>query len=671
MSSGHPIKPEDLTEYHFLSDLKISNQALYTSFMVHKSNENRDGYVSDLWLIRTPQKKDFSPIPPRKLTSSGDVGVFCWLDDQSLLFSSKRADKEKDKERADSTDFYKIAVDGGEAEKVFSIPAIVSGIENLDDRRFVVCAEYDHRYPDLVGPDLEARAKALEARKKEQDYMVFEELPFWRNGKGYTDRKRNRLFLFDTAESTLKPLTPPLYEVEGWKVSPEHDRILYYGSCYEDKEGQFQSLQVLHLDSEETTTHIKDGRYRIDHAEFMGQDVLFLGTDCAHYGCNEDAVFYVADSNGCVFLMYGEDFSMGNSVLSDCRMGGGTDCKICGDSLMFIATNRFNAHLCRMTADGLTYLTKEEGVVDCFDSDGHICCFIGCRGARLQEIYALDLTDGNECRLTNFNEKPLEERRVSPPRPLFFVNKEGVEIDGWVLEPAHYDAQKKYPAILNIHGGPKTAYGPLFFHEMQVWAGCGYFVFFCNPRGGDGRGNAFADIRGRYGEEDYRDLMEFTDHVLDVYASIDRNRLGVTGGSYGGFMTNWIIGHTDRFAAAVSQRSIASWISMEGVSDIGLDFPGDQTGATTWDGFERLWHQSPLQYADRVKTPTLFIHSREDYRCPECEGIQMFSALKRFDVPARLVLFKEENHELSRSGQPKHRIRRLQEITDWFNRFLS
>ncbi len=239
------------------------------------------------------------------------------------------------------------------------------------------------------------------------------------------------------------------------------------------------------------------------------------------------------------------------------------------------------------------------------------------------------------------------------------------------MKPVDYEEGKKYPAILDIHGGPKTVYGEVFFHEMQYWANAGYFVFFCNPRGSDGRGNEFADIRGKYGTIDYDDLMAFTDAVLAKYPGIDRERVGVTGGSYGGFMTNWIIGHTDRFRAAASQRSIANWVSMGFTSDIGFYFEEDQVSTTPWQDIDKVWWHSPLKYADKVSTPTLFIHSEEDYRCWLAEGLQMFTALKYFGVDARLCMFRGESHELSRSGKPKHRIRRLQEITDWFDKYLK
>ena len=174
------------------------------------------------------------------------------------------------------------------------------------------------------------------------------------------------------------------------------------------------------------------------------------------------------------------------------------------------------------------------------------------------------------------------------------------------------------------------------------------------------------DIRGKYGTVDFDDLMAFCDTALARYPEMDADNLFETGGSYGGFMTNWIIGHTDRFRACASQRSISNWTSFYGVSDIGPDFSEDQCGSTIWPDVEKFWWHSPMKYADQVKTPTLFLHSFEDYRCPVDQGYQMYSALVAHGVESKLVLFRGENHELSRSGKPKHRLRRLNEITTWF-----
>ena len=225
--------------------------------------------------------------------------------------------------------------------------------------------------------------------------------------------------------------------------------------------------------------------------------------------------------------------------------------------------------------------------------------------------------------------------------------------------------------ILDIHGGPKTAYGQVFYHEMQLWASRGYFVAFCNPHCSDGKGDDFADYLKHYGATDYDDIMKFVDAVCEAYPAIDTQRLGVTGGSYGGYMTNWIITHTDRFKVAASQRSISNRVADFYYSDYSYDTTYENGIPLDEKAIELFWDRSPLKYVENAVTPTLFIQSTQDYRCPFPEPLQLFSALKWKGVDTRICGFKGENHELSRSGKPKHRLRRLKEITDWITKYIG
>ena len=264
--------------------------------------------------------------------------------------------------------------------------------------------------------------------------------------------------------------------------------------------------------------------------------------------------------------------------------------------------------------------------------NGKIVC-IAFVGNRLPELYEIKEKELEQ--LTHFNDWVEEEYEISTPEYIESKGSAPWEIHGYVLKPA------------------------------------GYFVFFCNPRGAEGRGNEFGDIRKRFGDIDFIDFMEFTDAVLVAYPDIDPQKLGVEGGSYGGFMTNWIIGHTDRFAAACSQRSISNWTGMEGTTDIGYYFCKGQTGASYMEDHELQWKQSPLASADKCVTPTLFIHGEKDYRCAVQEAFQMFAALKIHGCPAKLCLFEGGNHELSRSGRPKQRLQRLEEMRDWFAEYIQ
>jgi dipeptidyl aminopeptidase/acylaminoacyl peptidase len=295
---------------------------------------------------------------------------------------------------------------------------------------------------------------------------------------------------------------------------------------------------------------------------------------------------------------------------------------------------------------------------------------VGLYQQKLQEIYQIDLNAQHIKQQTRFNQKVLKNHYVATPKEIV-LHHESHDVKGFVLYPKDFNPQFKYPAILDIHGGPKTVYGKVYYHEMQHWANEGYFVFFANPRGSDGKGDDFADIRGKYGTIDYNDLMNFTQLVLKKVKSIDDKRLFVTGGSYGGFMTNWIVGQTHLFRAAATQRSISNWLSFYGTSDIGFYFATDQTDGHPNIDTEKLWNQSPMKYALNIKTPLLFIHSDQDYRCPIEQAMQLYTLLKEREIDSKLVWFKGETHELSRSGKPQARIKRLSEITNWFNRYKS
>ncbi len=272
-----------------------------------------------------------------------------------------------------------------------------------------------------------------------------------------------------------------------------------------------------------------------------------------------------------------------------------------------------------------------------------------------------------ERRLTRVNADLLDRVELSTPERYAYVGADGWTIEGWVMPPVGYAPGGQYPAILAIHGGPHAAYGEAFFHEFQVLAALGYAVVFTNPRGSQGYGQAFtAATHNDWGGHDYEDVMSGLDAALARFPFLDRDRLGVAGGSYGGYMTNWIIGHTTRFKAAVTMRSIANCLSQWGMSDLayfkgGWEFPGDP-----WESPEFYWERSPLAYVHKVTTPLLILHSENDLRCPIGESEQLFIALKKQGKAVTFVRFPNEGHELSRSGQPQHRLERLRLIVDWF-----
>ena len=486
------------------------------------------------------------------------------------------------------------------------------------------------------------------------------------------NKRRSRLYFYD--KGNITPLTCEYTQARLLALSPEKKQALYTTCTYQDQMPLIDQLMLLNLDSL-TARELKVAE-SASHAAaaFLAEDKIAVAAiRSLTYGINENAAYFTLSlKDGTIKLLDdGDILALGSSVGSDMKMGNDSYALYpYQDGFAFIATKGHDSQVFFLKeGEPVRQITREDGLVAEFTvGDGKLfaLCMRGLHGVEAYEIKE----DGQETQLTHINEG-LDSYTLSAPKEISFINEKGDSISGWVIPPVDLAPGKKFPVILDIHGGPKTVYGTTLFHEMQYWAQNGYAVIFCNPTGSDGGGNRFADIRGRYGETDYRDIMTFVDTALTTFDFLDGERMGVTGGSYGGFMTNWIIGHTDRFLSAVTQRSIANWTSKSNMSDIGYFFNQDQLASTCWKDIEQVWRQSPIKYADRVKTPTLVLHSDNDYRCPVAEGIQMFYALRQNGVPTRLCVFHGENHELSRSGKPKNRVRRLKEITGWMDKYLK
>jgi dipeptidyl aminopeptidase/acylaminoacyl peptidase len=273
--------------------------------------------------------------------------------------------------------------------------------------------------------------------------------------------------------------------------------------------------------------------------------------------------------------------------------------------------------------------------------------------------------------LTDVNQKLFSELTLTQPDELWVPSFDGVKIETWIQKPPGFDPSRKYPLILNIHGGPHSAYGYTFDHEFQWMAAKGYVVVYPNPRGSTSYGADFGNvIQYRYPGDDYKDLMACVDAVL-ARGYVDEKKLGITGGSGGGVLTNWAITQTDRFAAAVSQRSIADWAAFWYVADFSL-FQPSWFRKAPWEDAQDFAQRSAITYVERVHTPLMLIEGEADYRTPPASGGEMmFRALKYLHRPTVMIRFPEESHELSRSGKPWHRVERLQHIVAWFDKWLT
>ncbi len=640
---------DQFTRFRFLSGLQVGPEGESALFGVTHIEENE--YCHTLWLWKG---EDLRP-----MAQLGKFPLFVWENSRSVLFSDLRCPKDvARREKGETfTVFYRLPVDGGEAVQAFRLPLAVESIQPLSGDTFAVLASWEKEGPPL----------APEALEEERDYQVLDEIPFWQNGRGFAKGKRRRLYLYHAAQDRLEPLSGEGEVVEDFRVGPG-GRLAYSVSAHPGIKSPFQSLWE-YCPGEGAPWMLLNDRLYIHEFDYWGEELVIAGANGTRYGLLENSTLYLL-SQGELTTLAQPDLKVGARINSDCRYGSGTTFQVVGESLYFTAVQ---GHCCRLfevelPGGNLRPITAPGVQVELFDAAGTAPLLVAFRGQELQELYRLEQQELRK--LTEFHRDALAGVWVGAPEH-HVSRRGGCPVDGWVLLPKDYDPEQRYPALLNIHGGPKTAYGDNYFHEMQYWAGQGYVVLFCNPRGSDGRGDEFSDIRGKYGHCDYEDLMGFLDEMMEYYPAIDPQRIGVAGGSYGGFMVNWMIGHTRRFSAAISQRGIANWTTMDLLSDIGAMFVRDQIGLDPWQGRELYWDRSPLKYAGQAKTPTLFIHSDEDYRCPIAEGYQMYSALRQHGVECRACVFHGENHELSRSGKPAHRLRRLKEITAWLDRFCK
>ncbi|MCI5675611.1 MAG: S9 family peptidase [Ezakiella sp.] len=647
------IKLNDFFEYKFLSNPTLKEGRIYFNETV-VSEDGKD-YVTSLSLIDNGKYK--------KLTEKGGSG-FIFLNKDEILFVDER-DGLKKEEISPKTTIYKLDLTGGEAQKFLSFDRALS-LEGVLDNYIIMRERYNPLYKDYEDASEDERKSIVKKADEEKDYMVFDEIPFWSNGAGLTNKIRSRLVIYDMIDKSMHVVTDNLTNVEQIDIDYDNKRILFSSSSFNDRAPLFNKLHIYDIKKKESINILPESELRVDYAHFFKDMIIVIASEMKKHGLNENGELMLVDPKLKKITKTSDpDLSFWSSVGSDVRYGGGTSSKVFGDYLYITSTDKYNCNLFKVDMElNLTKITDIEGSIDAFDIEDDKIIAVALLNQDLQELY--EINDGKLNKISNLN-NTLEGKYVAIPERIDW-EKEDYEFSGWILKPEDFDKLDKVPVILDIHGGPKTVYGSVFYHEMQYWVNLGYAVIFTNPRGGDGYGDEFMDIFGDYGGVDYEDIMDFVDRMLEKYKQLDRDNLFVTGGSYGGFMTNWIIGHTDRFKAAASQRSISNWISMWGISDIGYYFASDQTKSDIWDSHEKMWGQSPLKYANKVSTPTLFIHSDCDYRCPFAEGVQMFTALKYHGVESRFIMFKGENHELSRSGKPHHRLRRLDEITTWFDK---
>ncbi|MCA1056436.1 S9 family peptidase [Rossellomorea aquimaris] len=650
------IQIKDLYHIKALSDPRISPCGKEAVYIQTVMDEKKDDYVSHLYFfdLETGYKKQWTFGEER-------VSSPRWSPDGArVAFLSNRTGQ---------MELYIMNRDGGEAERLTESRMGIGNPVWSPCGTKIAC---------------EVRLKKGEALKGQEDKgegikpFIVSSMKYKSDEKGFHDDRYSQLVMIELETKEMTRLTDDEHEysLHAWSGA----NIAYSADFDEEKDFSFASSVYLLDTTTMDSMRITEGKGYYGAASFSpdGRHLAYIGNEREYENATQNEIYiYNLESQVSYSLTAAMDIPVGDYLNSDSIQGSsqtGIVWSTDNESMYFIASDSGNTILYYAHKDGAIYpaLFEEEQHIYGFDfhpEDQSVLLAMS-KPEEPGELYFLHVPSGRMQKMTDSNSPWLKDRELSTPEMIMFSGEDGTPLQGWVMKPVDFKEGVKYPLIVEIHGGPHTMYGNTFFHEMQVLAGKGYGVLYVNPRGSHGYGQGFVDaVRGDYGGGDYRDIMSAVDYALGEYEWIDVDRLGVTGGSYGGFMTNWIITRSDRFKAAVTQRSISNWISFYGVSDIGYYFSEWQMKCGM-DDIETLWKHSPLAYVKNIDTPLLILHSEKDYRCPIEQAEQLYIALKRDGKQTRFVRFPESNHHLSRTGKPSLREARLQEIIDWFEEYL-
>lgn len=637
--------PTDLFHIQWVSDARLSPDGRLVAFTATRLDKEADDYRAAIWLGPAD-----GSTPPRRFTGgAGKDSAPRWAPDGTrLAFLSDR--------EGGKTQIYVIDVTGGEARQLTAIPQGAGApVWSPDGTRLVTVVR-------MGGEDNGSQ----QDKPKTPPARLITRLKYRANGEGFIYDRRRHLFVIDAVTGTTHQLTDGDWDDTQPAWSPDGSRLAFVSARHHDRDHDHAD-DIFVVDTaggEPVRLTPGGGTCALPAWSPDGQAMAYLGYADAEDAPRHSRLWQVPTAGGlprCLTMGFDRHLEIAETAAPIWR----TD----GTALIVGVEDRGTVGVIEVqVADGrVTPLVSGRRSVASYSVSGTTVAFTASEPHRPAEVYVC--TALGERQLSDLNTSWCAEVELPEPEH-FTVQSGGFDIDAWVMRPAGFEPGRRYPALVNIHGGPFAQYGWAFFDEFQVQAGAGYVVIGCNPRGSSGREEAFARaIIGCPGEPDSADVLTALDEALRRYDFIDSTRLGLLGGSYGGYLTGWIVGHTDRFVAAVAERGLYNRYSKDGTSDIWSGYT--YLRVRQWEDPELYWRYSPMAYVRNIRTPLLILHSEEDLRCPIEQAEQLFVALKQMRREVRFVRFPGENHELSRSGKPSHRLQRFGYLLDWFAEKLA
>jgi dipeptidyl aminopeptidase/acylaminoacyl peptidase len=671
-----PITETDLYAFQWIGSPQIAPDGSKIVYALVKVTSKHDDYETALWMAPA------SGGSPRQLTAGPRDSSARWSPDGKLLAFLRATEKDGKPEPAQ---IYLLSMDGGEARKLTEMPKGAGNPVWSPDGRSLAFAST-------------TLAKDFDKKKDDppdSDVRVITKAAYRDNDKGYLESGRpSHIWMVEvpkalTAPQKAKPVTTGEFSESDITWSWDSARIYFTSNRVQEPYYQPPDSDIYTVSAaggEISKIASIDGPIGSLALSPDGRRLAFVGAINRGAGMTQRSysqpdLFTVSVEPGSTpkNLTAEYDFDIAGAVGGDQappRGGGGSNpyWSADGRSVFVKAAEEGRVNLKRVDTETgkVEALTKGDNAVlaSSVTPDGSHLAVLLSTPTRVGDVFLVDGRTGEMSQVTRINDELFGSLNLTEPEMLWYKSFDGRRIQTWVQKPPDFEAGKKYPLILNIHGGPHAAYGYVFDHEIQWMAAKGYVVLYPNPRGSTSYGQDFGNvIQYRYPGDDYKDLMAGVDELI-ARGWVDPQKLGVTGGSGGGILTNWTIGHTDRFKAAVAQRSIADWTAFWYTTDFALFTPLYFRGAP-WEQEADFKERSPMTYIQNVHTPLMLIDGESDFRTPPAGGgEQMFRALKYLHRPAVMVRFPGETHELSRSGKPVHRIERLQHIVAWFDKYL-